>query len=230
MKRLLFLIPCAFASQVLFAQQASLHDINGKAVQAFDSRYTGIKGTPYFLPGWSKANLVISSKTIFENLDVKYNVIDNNLLYRTDKGEEKVISANQVNSFVLKDSTSAQRFVFKKLENVTGIDPKFAPQFCVMLHEGNSSQLVLMPVKRFIKADFTGAYSAERTSDEIVNEYVYYFINKNKKAEKVKLNKKSLLSVVNDKQNEVKAYIDKQKLDTSTEKGWLKALSYYETL
>ncbi len=199
-------------------------------VQTFDERYKGVKGTPFFLAQWGKANLLVQDKYEYQQVDLKYNVFDNNLLYRKPNGNLIILDLHQVNSFTLTDTLGLKTYSFKRLKDVSGHDAKTVNQFFAILHEGTKSQLALLPVKSMVKADYQGSYSANRAYDELVDEPVYFFVDANKVMQRVKLNKKTLLKLLSDKQAQINTYITSQRIDASKEEGWVKTLAYYESL
>jgi hypothetical protein len=199
-------------------------------VNTFDERYKGVKGTPFFLAQWGKADLLVQDKYIYEQVDLKYNVYENHLLYRKPTGDLIILEPKQISSFTLTDSLGLHTYSFKRLQDVTGHDAITVGRFFLMLHEGEKAMLAMLPIKDMVKADYKGSYSANRDYDELVEEHIYFFVDATKRMQRVKLNKKSLQKLVADKQDQVNAYLAKERIDASTEEGWIKTLAYYETL
>lgn len=241
MNRFAILFPLAFATQVAFAQsaptgldaQGNLADLaNGNSanlVRTYDNRYEGVKGTPFFIDDWRKATLT-NNKTLYSNVDVKYNIYENNILYRSADGKEFILEPTKVDSFVLTDKNTKQEYDFRQVPALAAQDAKFVNQFVVILHEGKQSQLIMVPEKTLVKADFKGPYSSGKAYDELVDSQSFYFVGPDKKVTKVKLNKKNLLKALPDKQNKVQEYISSENLDLNSGAGWAKALAYYESL
>ncbi|RDV16308.1 hypothetical protein DXT99_03625 [Pontibacter diazotrophicus] len=242
MNKLTLLLPFAFVTQLSFAQtnvptgldaERNLADIGsnktGTMIRTYDNRYEGVKGTPFFNEEWSKATVTTGNK-LFANMEVKYNAYENNILYRNTKGEQFVLEPNKVESFVIEDNKTKQEYNFRRLPDLVKLDAKLANQFVLVMHDGSRTQLVMVPEKKLVKADFKGGYSAGRKYDELIDSQTFYFIAPDKKAVKVKLNRKSLLKALPDKQDKVQEYVSAQNIDLNSGEGWAKALVFYESL
>jgi len=197
-------------------------------VDLSDNRYEGVRGTPFFNDNWGTATISIKD-VVFDNVSVKYNVYDNKLLYNTD-GRLMELDLDNVTSFDLKDSLGLHTYHFRKINSLTDVEHKLNEKFAIVLHDGDKSKLLRLPSKRMIKADFKGTYSSGITYDELVNEEDIYFINTAGELQKVKLNKRNLTNLLNDKKQQIASYIESEKINTETMNGWGKVLAYYETL
>ncbi|WP_018477980.1 hypothetical protein [Pontibacter roseus] len=242
MKKLLLFASLTVAAHVSFAQSRALQgntaELNlanqgannaNSTIMTFDSRYEGVKGSPYFMDSWTKSTITMADNAVYQDVEILYNVYANELLYRETVGAEKLLPSHRIQSFTMKDAASGKVYTLRHLNQAQGADPKFAYNFYIMLHDGKKAQLATMPQKIMKKANYQGAYNADKPYDELVNEFTYYVVNNNK-MEKVKLNKKNLLKALSDKQAEVQAFLGKEKIDATTEDGWVKALAHYETL
>ncbi|WP_242928137.1 hypothetical protein [Pontibacter vulgaris] len=221
-------IPTGLNAQQNLNELAS--DRIGGLVRTYDNRYSGIKGTPFFLENWGKASLVLNGKTKYDNVVLKYNVYDNTILYRKPDGSVLELNTNNLDYFILQDSLGLKNYMFKRTPELAAIDKKAGTQFNAILYEGSKYKLLLNPSKSLLKADYKGGYSANRTHDELLTENAYYIVKSDKTAQKVKLNKKNLLKVLANEQQKVQAYLEKEKIDAGTEDGWIKVLNYYESL
>lgn len=242
MNKLAILLPFAFVTQLAVAQshvpvgldaERNLAEIGsnntGAMIRTYDNRYEGVKGTPFFNEEWRKATVTKGNK-LFANMEVKYNVYENNILYRNTKGEEFVLEPHSIESFVLEDSKTKQEHLFRRLPELARQDASLANQFVLVLYDGKKFQLVMVPEKILVKADFKGGYSAGKKYDELKDTHTYYLLSPDKKPTKVKLNKKNLLKALPDKQDKVQVYVSSTKTDVSSGEGWAKALAYYESL
>ena len=208
MSRLALLLPFAFASHLAVAQtdqpigldaERNLMELgsstNATMVRTYDNRYEGIKGTPYFMEEWAKAT-IYANNTLFENVEVKYNVYDDEILYRNPKGKEYILKPFKIDSFVLQDGSTQQEYTFRKFPALAAEDAKLAQHFVLVLHEGKEVQLVMVPLKHLVKANYKGPYSAGNKFDELQDLQSYYLLGPDKAVRKLKLNKKSLLKAL----------------------------------
>lgn len=241
MNKLVLIFPFALAAQMTFAQGSTpigldaernlqaLRSQTGAMVQIYDNRYEGVKGTPFFNEEWSKTTIT-AGNTLFSNLDVKYDVLENKILYRDREGKDFVLQPYKVDSFVLTDNKTKQEYSFRKFPALAAQDELLAKRFSVVLYDGKQVQLVMVPEKHLAKADYKGAYNSGNKYDEFINLETFYFIGPGNKVSKTKLNKKNLLKVLPDKQDKVQEFISTNNLDLNTGAGWAKALAYYESL
>lgn len=159
----------------------------------FDRRYKGVKGSPYMLNGWHKANVQTTSKTLTD-VPVLYDVLNNNLIVMRAPGDSIVLYPGQVKEFAIDDPISLdgrrtmRRYAFKLNEKV--VDSYFE-----VLAESPQVQLLKLrkkSVKRFNREQNAASYSAQSGYDEIEDNTEYYVYGPDNKAAMVKLNRKSL--------------------------------------
>jgi hypothetical protein len=242
MKRLVMILPLVVMTRLAMAQtdapigldaERNLAELgngnNATTVRFFDNRYEGMKGSPYFNEEWAKADIT-ANKTIFRNVEVKYNAYESHIRYRNPEGAEFILEAFKIDQVVMKDSKTNLVYVLKSFPALASLDPQLAKGFAVPLYEGSNVQFVMVPVKNLIKANFKGPYSSGNKYDELQDDKLYYLMVPNQTVSKVKLTKKSLLKALPDKQDQVDKYITSERLNASLESGWVKALAYYETL
>lgn len=198
-------------------------------VKTFDNRYEGVKGSPYLFDEWTEANVAIKGDKIYTDVRVKYDILEDNLLYKNTKGSVYVINAGSVDYVELKKPVSGKNLIIKSSITL-GAAPGITNKFYFPLYEGPNIQLVKMIEKNLIKASYKEAYSAGRTFDEIKTKEVYYFLRSGEPAEKVKLNKKQLLSLFGAQKSAIEAYVKEANVDVNSEEGWIKVLVYYESL
>ncbi len=202
----------------------------GSMARLVDTRYDGVKGTPFFLEQFGLATInMVDSKT-YDQIRFNYNVMDNTLHYKDEKKNERILPNTQISNFILADSINSVKYHFASLNKITGVDPKHSGRFSIILFDGNTMSLTMIPEKQLLKADYKGGYSSEVTHDEFINVKSYYVIRNKNTAEKIKLNKKNLLTVLESKRAEVERYMKKENIDATTEKGWIKTIAYFETI
>jgi len=73
-------------------------------------------------------------------------------------------------------------------------------KFFQVLKEGKY-QLIKVPIKKLIAADYKGAYSADRRYDEYATFYRYYIMNPDSSINQIQLTKKSLIKLFPDKKD-----------------------------
>jgi hypothetical protein len=240
--KIIILSVILFSSVPAFAQvtsapvgvgaQANLETISSSGIgKTYDNRYEGSKGTPFLVDEYVNAQLILNGNVTLQNVPLKYNVFDNAIVYKDAKGNVLAFNTNQVSKLTYNDLKTGAPVVLGKLAGLAAENQKAADKLVNFLYDGEKTKFAVLPLKELIKADFKGStYSSGRTYDEFFDKTEYYLKGKNGSVEKVKLNKKNLLSSLADKENEIKAFISNEKIDFSTEQGWVKVLTYYETL
>ncbi|MFD2515718.1 hypothetical protein ACFSRY_17730 [Pontibacter locisalis] len=203
---------------------------NDGFIKTVDLTNSEIKGSPYFFDKWLDASVETSNNQIFADLKLKYNVHLNEILLLKPSGDSVALIPTTIRKFVVTDIKN-QEVEFKRFDDLKTNDASFRDNFFVVLHEGETSLLQEVKVK-ILRANLmsNSGYGVQKRSDEFKREEKYFFVDKNLKPVEVKLNKKNLLMVLNDKENEIKNFISKEKIDTSSEKDWIKTLMFYETL
>lgn len=215
------------ASQQNLNELATINNLNG-VVNVYDNRYEGVRGTPYFNKNWGAATIKMED-AIFEDIVVKYNVYENKLLYYK-KGQLMELELTKVNSFVIKDTLGLHTYDFRKVESMANLSQKLNDRFGLVLHDGSKAKLFILPAKEYIKADYKGTYSSGTAYDQLVDSNTLYFVDNKGVIQKIKLNRKTLLSLLEDRKQQINQFLVKEKINANSEQGWQKTLAFYETL
>jgi hypothetical protein len=85
-------------------------------------------------------------------------------------------------------------------------------RFYQVLSEGEY-EFIKVPMKGFIRADYQGAYTADRRYDEYVDETRYYLKGRDDTYYQVQLNKKSLIKVIPEKKEIIEQAFSKSSSD-----------------
>ncbi|MBC5773389.1 hypothetical protein H8S95_04870 [Pontibacter sp. KCTC 32443] len=202
---------------------------NGGFIHSVTPNSKTIKGSPFIFDFWYDATIISTNNQEFENIKVKYNIHLNEVLALRPTGDSVALNNNFIKEFVITD-LKMNKIRFKRLPNINTNNASLRNAFVNIIYEGKI--LFIAEVKsKILKAEkVQGGYGTYRETDEFTKETTYYYIDKDKSPIEVKLNKKSLLTVLSNKQDAIKAFISNEKIDANTEQGWVKALAYYETL
>lgn len=141
-------------------------DGNGtNLVQGFDARYEGVKGSPYFEQDWVKGSVYLANEK-FHGVPLKYNVHENVILA---KSLGKVISlhSNKVDSFDIGQGASLVRFI--KVSSEAQYD------FMEKIFSNQEIMILRQHKKKFIKANYQGAFAGGNKYDEFKNNYRHYY-------------------------------------------------------
>ena len=163
----------------------------------FDTRYEGIKGSPRLADSLLPSFLKLAGQDYYFQIKADLDLVNNTLIYAgSGSGQMYSIPSSDVSELVInKDgiellfrTTKGKKFEKDLKEN----------RFYQVLTEGDY-EFIKVPMKGFLRADYQGAYTADRRYDEYVNESRYYLKGRDGTFYQVQLNKKSLLKVLPEK-------------------------------
>lgn len=175
--------------------------------------YLNVKGNPYLLENWEKGSVTVASGKKFENLDLKFDQVINQVIFQDVDGSMKAFSQPVVAFTIGKD---VNEHLFMR-----GLDGVFYEQLAngkVILWKKNH--------KTIIDEKPYGSATIQRN---VLNNNTYY-VGEIAQLTKIKNDKKSILELLSDKAADVEAYLKKEKLNTKTESDLVKVVMYYNGL
>lgn len=216
---ILFLLTTFYYCQVTAQMIYSLQDpVTARSFSAV--RYSGVRGTPFINEDWLRGS-VTTTKGIYQDLQLKYNVYDNLLIFQ--QNDEAYEMTDQIVGFTLKpapaDSTTFM--IFKN--GILGSDIRPA-NFVQVLAEGKAS-LYKMPVKQMAEVTEVNAGMVKVFANN--NKY---FISINNNLQRVQLKKADILQVLADKADKLEVFIKDKKLSFKKEADLLVLIQYYNLL
>ena len=210
----LFAITLVLVSKIS-GQAMVLHDpVTSRTFNT--SRYSEIKGTPFFNEDWLPGTAT-SPRGIFKNLKLKLDAYSNTVY--CNKDDEAYEFEDEITGFTL--VKAGDTLVFRK--GLTGSNLK-PVQYVQVLSEGKVS-LYRSDVKMISEMSEINAGMVKT----FMNSTRYYIV-KDGKTELVKLNKSDIMKFLEDKEDQVKEYIDKNKIGTRKENDFAKILNYYNSI
>jgi hypothetical protein len=199
-------------------------NLNGM-VRKFDSRYEGIRGTPYLVNYWNNGTIVLKNGKSFNNVPVKIDLYGYEVISKRANGDSIIVKAGSIDKVILTDALTAQPHTFRKWQDLDIAKPGYAD----ILHEGKY-MLMADRKKILLKANYEGAYSANRPYDEFRDELNFYVKRPGQNPEKIKLSRKAVLEVFPDRQQELKAFISKEQIDFREVSQVVKIFQYYDSI
>jgi hypothetical protein len=192
-----------------------------------DELYEGVKGTPYLFNIWKQGDIFLKDSSLIKDINIKYNIYTDDVLYLNSKsGDSLIIDRPRIDAFEIQGDSPADLLLFRDIRLKPGSKDKST--FARVLYDGQTKFLIKY-TKNFIKADYKGAYTAGRRYDEYTDNSQYY-IMKDNELNRIKLNKKAIIKVLADRENEVKSFIDKEGADLDSENDVISLLEYYDSL
>ena len=202
----------------------------GATINTIDHRYAGLRGTPYFIPEWSKGQIEMVKGQSYTEVSLKFDAFRQHLLLlRTWVGHDSIIiNADQVKSFQLR-STSGQSYLFKHFPDLKTNDETLKEGYFIVLYDGLTA-LLKRVVKRFKPADYKNPYGNNIYYDAFTESDTYYVLKPDQTLTKVKLSKKSLLDALSGREENLKAFANQEQLTFGNEADAITLVKHYNNL
>ncbi|OOQ60796.1 hypothetical protein [Mucilaginibacter pedocola] len=188
--------------------------------------YMNVEGTPYLTDEWQPGDVkLVNGVTSQEKLMLKYNLVDDMLLFK-EKGSDNAMSfVVPVQEFTISPAGDDKVLVKHFRAGYKDIEGNTPTSFYQVLSDGKV-QLLRKDTKKALETQEIG--SASKTTTFI--EKTKYYLVVNGKTTQVKNDKKSLLAVLADKQAQLEDYIKTNKVNFKDDAQLGKLVDYYNTL
>lgn len=162
-----------------------------------DTRYEGILGSPRLFDTLLTSYLLVNDKDFYIKLETDIDLVGNAVLYNDPKTKKLFALPSDIvkELIIIKDTTE---LVFRTTEGLIFDKPFRENKFCQILVEG-PVMFIRIPVKKFVEADYKGAYSVDRRYDEYEYIVKYYITGNNGVLNQIQMNRKSLIKLFPDK-------------------------------
>ncbi|MEN8250388.1 MAG: hypothetical protein ABFS32_15750 [Bacteroidota bacterium] len=199
----------------------------GNDLMAFEA-YAGIKGTPFLVDTWSIGSIVLKNGDVFDNLRLKYDMNEDNVLV-WDKTDKKIFpSRNITKSFNFTDSTGVSHFFINISEKEYKFEIGIDFGFFELLYNGKT-KLLAKRKKYLHHVEPKGGYSDNKSYDEFRSESPkYYWVDNKGKLFELKKGKKNILNLLKD-DGSLEAYIKKEKIKLNKEQDIVQLIQHYDT-
>ena len=195
--------------------------------RGFDTRYSGIKGSPFLYDSWVEGELYMTENRYFDQgLLFKYDAYLAEVHVKFESGQVKVLYNHEVEAFKLKVAKQPQHYVKLEIDQIqTTFDE---PRYYEVVHEGQY-RLVTLPFKYIQKADYRDPYSTGVTYDEFKLRDEYFLLVKGQ-YRKLKLNAKALAKLLPEHKSEIKTFSKANALALSNPAHLGQLLSHLEVM
>lgn len=209
-----------FQSIQINAQDLFITDNQGRVIMS--QKYIDLEGSPYLKESWTKAYVRLKHSSNPSLIQVKYDLVEDQLLFKNSKLDVAMEFIDQVIEFrlLLEDNRSSS---YKS--GYKPIDGNTEKNFYQILYDGNT-QLLKRKLKKIIE---DRPYNSAVTIKSFQEVELYYIAKANEPI-KIKKDKKQILSVLNDRTVELEKYIQQYKLNVKEEEDLIKLIAYYNTL
>lgn len=219
MKKNLLLVLLTSFSVSLLAQNIQLQAFPGYHYITTESGFVkGKEGSPY-LGDWQEANVLFTNGNVMNNLLVRYNVYNNQMLYQ-EKDNTYVIGApDSLIHIQFPDKT----FIYKEYSS----EGSAQKSFFEVAQTGKVSLLVKYEVE-VIPANYNVALMSGNKND-VLSIVQKLYLQQGKTI--VPITKKDrIFEVMSDKKSEVTTYMAKQRLSFKKKKDMMALINYYNQL
>lgn len=199
-------------------------------INTIDHRYEGLRGTPYFLPEWTKGQIEMTAGQNYTNVPLKFNAYQQQLmLLRTwSNNDSIVVDAGQVKRFILKNN-DGQTYLFARLPTAKTSDQSLKDGYFLVLYEGKNA-LLKRVAKTFKPADYKNPYANDVRYDAFRDAFSYYLLKPDQTLTKIKLSDKSLIDALGDRKDELKAFVKQENLYFKTENDAVTLVKKYDSM
>jgi hypothetical protein len=177
----------------------------------FDTRYEGVKGSPRLTDTLLPTFLKLAGQDYYFEIRADLDLVNNALIYAgSGSGQMYSIPSSDVSEIVI--NKGGYELVFRTTKGKKFEKELKENRFYQVLSEGKY-EFIKVPMKGFIRADYQGAYTADRRYDEYVDETRYYLKGRDDTYYQVQLNKKSLIKVIPEKKEIIEQAFSKSSSD-----------------
>ena len=213
------------------AEKQQMVDAVGKAyntgaVQTFDERYEGVKGSPFLTEEWIPGKVRMNNGHVFDGVRLKYDLYRDELIVKRQDGAEVIPDKQTIRSFVL----LAPKRQFVRIGYLINYRKFPYNHFAEVLYQGKST-LLAVHRKKLIKADYRGAYHADRPYDAFdVATTQHYWVSAEGQVHELKPRRKSLRRTFGDHQAAVTTFIQENGIDLNRAEDLVQLIQYYDQL
>ncbi len=231
-------LPAAHGQQKSAPERQQIVDEVGKnfnqnAVQTFDDRYEGVKGSPLLLDQWTPGRVTLRDGKVFSSVQLKYDLYRDEIVVKHPYDHAVIPEKYTVTQFSLRSEPGEDSLYFMLVDylpNYRKFPPNhFAQVLYGNLSDPNTSTLLAVHNKKLIKADFQGAYSADRRYDEFSETMTsYYLVKPNGRSYRFKPTLSSIRRLLGDKKAAVSDFLADNPIDPSDPDDLARLIKYYD--
>ncbi|AOW21824.1 hypothetical protein [Urechidicola croceus] len=200
-------------------QVSSFSQNNSRLINIASQNGLVLKDIYLFPSHYNTAIFTNSKDEKFTISSINFNIYSNNFDSRLSNDSIYVFDNSNIKSVEIGDKLFKKYFDDNTEEN----------KIYQVIYEGDSFSLLRMD--KFVKSEIKNALNPTEVKVHFSKISNYYSVNGEKqKMVKIKLNKKSILSLFDDKSKVIKDFVKKNKLSFSKEKDLSRILNYYESL
>lgn len=203
-----------------FSALRNFYTVGGQPVN--NTKFTRlVSGTPFVRAEWRPVTLVLANGGRIQNIQVRLNLISNEIHYLKDNVE--LVSDKQVKEVVFSESLDGMDRVFRNGYPESPLTSKAT--YFEVLCDGRVQLL------KFIRKVLTEQkpYSSA-TTEQTIRESESYYLFKDGQLHRIKNGKSDLLALLEDQQKMLSQMIDKNELNLRKEEDLMQVVHFYNRI
>ena len=186
-----------------------------------------IKGTPYFNEKFTDSKIKYFDKTFKEIFYLRYNAFSDEIEMGKNKLQNKSVEIVQKNENII-CYIGNETFVYKNYKNEI---ENLKEGYLTMIFEGKKSKIFRTKRKLFMEAT-QARTSLERAFPARYIDEISYYISLNDFSEitYLKLSKKSISKLIDNKEKRIKKFISDNKIKVNNEIDLIKVFNFFDSL
>lgn len=193
------------------------------------ARYTDVHGSPFFSDNWLDGVVKLADGKLYKDVKLKYDQVLDEVFFL---GQNNVTMAFKSPVLEFKIATASVDGLLSEAYFVNGFAPidgatEKSYYQKLVYEKGSKIQLTKRNIKKIYESRVYNSAVTDKTVEPIVS---YYISNDNKVLKKIKLDRKSVLAGIGNKQNELEKFAETNKLNLKKEEDVIKLLIYYNSI
>jgi hypothetical protein len=172
----------------------------------------------YLEPGWAPGRIMLSDMSIVDNILLRYDIYHQQIQFIRDEDTLAFSKPEEVKCFMLGDN----KFIYTDYQE-NGIVGK---SYFELLSDGDCKLLLHRSVKYHLVSDS----QSDKPDDQYVRECQYYLSKNGEVAKPIRACRKGVLCAFNDKEEQVKTFIDDNDMKMNTCDQLKEVVAYYNSL
>ncbi len=181
-------------------------------------KHSNVHGNEFFTSAlWNRGDVIINDR-IYRNNDLRYDILNDDLLIRRSDGVVIILNREKIFGFSISIGEEEYRFGNFSGKDITGFNG-----YANILYDGRTA-LLLKPVKEILPLGYQKIYDLFVQTD-------YLYIKKNGTITRIR-SRKGLLDLLGDRGKEIRNFIRINRLDVFPKQPWtlIPVLRYYDSL
>lgn len=199
-----------------------MQDANGRPLLAV--QYTDVQGSPFLVDTWTKGKVKLSDGEIFEDLDLKYDQVADQLIFKNSVGAAMTF-VKQVNEFNLLNPGGPDILPMLFRNGYRPVNGNTANTFYQVLSDGETPLLK----RSFKKIAENKPYGSATTIKTFEEAHAYFLVQQGTPV-KIRKDKKAVVQALSGYQSELEEFIKSNNLSFKSETDLVMILTYYNSL